>query len=95
MDNLTAAQIMLKKHNALQAARSIVYDAESANPSAMMNMEARDEMIKSFSDLLERNSDLSETLIKARDFIASDANCGPAGLGLICMIEEALNKEIK
>ena len=42
--------------------------------------------------LIAQSPKMHETLKQAREFIASDENCGPCGLGLVCMIDELLNE---
>jgi hypothetical protein len=88
MKSSTAAQIAIKEHNAYMVARSIVED--SISQSGIHN-----HLTSSVSSILEKNADLTELLVAARDFIAGDENCGPAGLGLICMIDDQLRKDIK
>ena len=38
----------------------------------------------------QRADDLYERLVEAREFLASDPNIGPCGLGLICTIDDVL-----
>lgn len=40
--------------------------------------------------LMQRCEKLEEALNYARDHIAADINCGPQGLGLVCIIDDAL-----
>lgn len=42
--------------------------------------------------LIAAAPEMYELLNEAREFIASDPNCGPCGLGLICMIDDLLAK---
>jgi len=42
--------------------------------------------------LIAAAPEMYATLNEARDFIASDINCGPCGLGLVVIIDELLAK---
>lgn len=42
--------------------------------------------------LLKERKEAYEILEQCRDFLSGDKNCGPYGLGLICIIDESLAK---
>ena len=44
------------------------------------------------ANLISAAPEMYATLNNARDFIASDINCGPGGLGLVVIIDELLAK---
>lgn len=50
----------------------------------------------STSDLKElicHQKEMADLLDECRDFISKDPNCGPCGLGLICMIDELIGEK--
>ncbi len=51
-----------------------------------------DEEIEANAHLIAAAPDMYATLNEVRDFIASDINCGPCGLGLVVIIDELLAK---
>ena len=84
----TASQIALKKHNADRVARIIIQDAA-------MTPDNYERLVGSVSKIIVNHAESNELLLEVRNFIASDPNCGPCGLGLVVMIDEQLNKSIK
>ena len=78
---MSTSQRDLTKHAATQLASLIVKVSQS-----------EDELIRAIAKHLEIQTNLYQTLNECRDFIASDRNCGPQGLGLICMVDDVLAK---
>ena len=60
----------------------------SDNGDFVLNDVAKAEIEK----LTQQNQELIDMLNQSRDFIAEDVNCGPQGVGLICMIDDLLTK---
>lgn len=50
-------------------------------------------LVDNVTSLEKEVRELKNALAMARDFVSDDGRCGPAGVGLICIIDDVLNKD--